>query len=443
MQQLEPLYPGGQAWITIWGKNFGPQIGSVRILLPGSNLDSGITAAVVPPYGTWVDTLPVSGEIATYGQVNALLDAWPTVAVGPYDVQIVSRGTEGRFFAAQEGQDRSQRAQGAVQVSPIPVPIVKILRDGSDITNTSRTVIIGEQISLTSSVVLLNGTALSAGNWTIGGSYVGGFTSSQLGQGNTCPPLASNPTANVAHPCNPTTDTPQTMFYFTDSASSVDVSYSITGDDGRPYSAKTTFRVVKPTADTSFDPDAPPIQVTRLNESGIVVDEEPGYLALRYGSGTTAGISFIPNFLIPSGYSGTTQWVQVTTTATTTRTLVGSNQPTTRDCSNRLDSSYPYDARQGGTTDSPNNQLLVGYQDYNRNDSYIMMLEFKPALPNAIFVPFAKVVWNWGAHVQSTDGGLTWTFVPTSKAVTNPSPKGQYTSTFSSWTANTTTCGYI
>jgi len=177
--------------------------------------------------------------------------------------------------------------------------------------------------------------------------------------------------------------------------------------------------------------------------TGIVADTEPGYMALRYGpnSNNIPGVSLALNplnYSVPTGFSGQIQWVQVTGENTTVvRTPAGGGPSQTKRCSGQLDTTYPYDTNQNRTTDSPNNQLLVGYQEYNLNHNFTMWLMFRPDLPNAIFVPLERVTWSWSADVISSDGGNTWNFVSKIPAGT---PASQSVNTFPVWAGNTRDC---
>jgi hypothetical protein len=79
VNQLEPLLPGGQAWVTICGTGFGAQPGSVRACQGTTcGTSSGVTATLAGQYAYWSNT-----------QVNALLTASST-AFGNYDMEVTA-----------------------------------------------------------------------------------------------------------------------------------------------------------------------------------------------------------------------------------------------------------------------------------------------------------------------------------------------------------------
>ena len=126
---------------------------------------------------------------------------------------------------------------------------LRILRDGTDVTNLTKGVIIGEKITLASSVSLPDGVSATSQNWSMGGTYVGGFTSAPLDpQSTTCPVNAPDASASSGHPCAPQTIGAQVTFYYTDAGTNVPATLTVTGDDNKEYKAATAFNVVKPAA---------------------------------------------------------------------------------------------------------------------------------------------------------------------------------------------------
>ena len=104
VQQLGTLYPGGSAYITVWGTGFG-SAGSANNLTftpsPGSCAQA--TAGDITYQITYWEP-PLTEETRNLDQINALVTA-STNACGDYDVQITSGGVTGNSFQANP-QDR-------------------------------------------------------------------------------------------------------------------------------------------------------------------------------------------------------------------------------------------------------------------------------------------------------------------------------------------------
>lgn len=113
-----------------------------------------------------------------------------------------------------------------------------------------------------------------------------------------------------------------------------------------------------------------------------------------------------------------------------------------------LDTFYPYaPVNTANTSDQPAIALAVGYDQYTRSDDFTTYLMFRPSAaalgsttsPN-LWIPLNGYEWKWGGSAQSSDGGNTWTMVPSTAssdpltAQTNsPLPRLK---AFPAWTAN-------
>ena len=296
------------------------------------------------------------------------------------------------------------QAQQPADVSPI------ILLGSTDVTNRTSTVIVGQQITLSVSA----GGTLSSVSWTVPGTIVGGYAGSTSGSGQTSgTKLAQTPTT----------------FYWVDSGSSRTVTVKVVLSSGASGSASATFNVVAPTGSMS---------ATALTSANISIDTSCGYLCAHYGpSGSSGGVHFANAYTVPSGYTGTFQWVQVgTTSGSRTSSSTGTTQ-SYGPCGG-VDTTYPYDTHNP-TNDSPVNELNSGYKDRRRGDSFTMTLMFQPTSASSIFVPIAEVPWSWGFDATSGDGGLTWTFASkTAAGILSPSP----TTNFPTWATNLDACGF-
>jgi len=119
---------------------------------------------------------------------------------------------------------------GPVQVqAPPPARILQsgTVLGGTDITNATQTVIVGQWIDLT--CVPPPGISVSSETWTLSGTYVGGFDPNTLQQGINVPTVSM-----------PATSGRRTTLYFTDSGTGVNLTYTVNGT----FVARTTFNIL-------------------------------------------------------------------------------------------------------------------------------------------------------------------------------------------------------
>jgi len=251
---------------------------------------------------------------------------------------------------------------------------ITIKQDGTDITNTSHDVIVGQQINLVAEVKPA-GTTISSQQWTIPGNPIANYAVNF-----TCETCATSGTVTQLSSLNSSSET----FYWYTGGDNRQVQYSAT-INGQQYSATATFNVKRPTA-----------QVLATTPGSVAADQADGFWALHFGVpglGNAHGINFsIQSLTIPTGFSGTTEWVQLVTNSTRTAQLNTGPQQTLQ--GSGLDTLYPYDTGNS-TDDSPAQGLDCDhYSAYTVNDQFTMWLMFKPSTTGAIYVPLRKVDWS-------------------------------------------------
>jgi hypothetical protein len=281
---------------------------------------------------------------------------------------------------------------------------VRIMRNGSNITDSTTNVIVGQQITLTAQAV---GTqeALSNIQWNVPGTRVANFAGSS----------SSGTVTQVNQQSNPFT------FYWVDGAEDREVTLGCRIGT-QQFSKSTTFDVKRPTGD-----------ITATTDGTVGVGIESGVFSLHYGSVSgTPGIAFSRTLSVPSGFSGNTQWVQLVTATTRIRTTNGAVQQTLS--GSGLDTLYPY-ASGSSTEDSP--RSIFGPCDFSAfsiNDSFTMWLMFQPGGTGSIWVPLREVSWNWaGSAGRITTCG--WLLTGSSHS---NNPADQDSTTFPQWTTNIT-----
>jgi hypothetical protein len=178
----------------------------------------------------------------------------------------------------------------------------------------------------------------------------------------------------------------------------------------RPFgSKKTTFTVVRPEA-----------SVTATTGNISINDNfnpgSPGDTYLHYGTpaiqGGTPGIRFnLISIIKPSGFDGSTQWVQ--TNAVFREVKDGGGTHTWE--GSGLDTFYPY----GNTLiveDSPGQRLDSAATEVTIDDHFSMYLMFKPSISNSIWVTLRKIDWAWQAKAINTGTIFTsWNLNSSSK----------------------------
>src|SRR5205085_7415543 len=289
---------------------------------------------------------------------------------------------------------------------------ITIKQDGTDITNTSHDVIVGQQINLVAEVKPA-GTTISSQQWTIPGNPIANYAVNF-----TCETCATSGTVTQLSSLNSSSET----FYWYTGGDNRQVQYSAT-INGQQYSATATFNVKRPTA-----------QVLATTPGSVAADQADGFWALHFGVpglGNAHGINFsIQSLTIPTGFSGTTEWVQLVTNSTRTAQLNTGPQQTLQ--GSGLDTLYPYDTGNS-TDDSPAQGLDCDhYSAYTVNDQFTMWLMFKPSTTGAIYVPLRKVDWSWNGTANRFF--CSWTLGSISGHSNNPTDADA--TTFPQWTTN-------
>lgn len=288
----------------------------------------------------------------------------------------------------------------AIQVRPQII----IKQDGQVITNSTRDVIVGQQINLTAEV-RSGRTATTNPQWAVLGNRIANYTASS--------------DAGTVTPLEGLTDT-ALSFYWVDEGDNRQVTYSVTARN-RSYSGRATFNVKRPTVDVTTSTGT--VTVRTLSFSERIYE-------LTYG---TPGIRFTrTNLTIPSGFTGDTVWVQLVNASRVRRRSDGTNDVSE---GTGLDSRFPYSSSDPNaieTADSPGLRLTLEYDYATVNDSFQTWLMFKPSGTNSIYVPLRRVNWSW-AGAAERPGTLNWTLVPGSASNTQNPPDADST-THPTWT---------
>jgi hypothetical protein len=320
-----------------------------------------------------------------------------------YDVVVISAGETpaNGFLAAPQGGSQNTSPPGQLQIAN---PRILFTPPGAsspiDVTGQTTTVIIGEQITLTTGIDVTPASF----SWGVPGSPVSGFNAS--GPSGSYPSLTSS-----------TLQSASLQFYWTAPGSfTVTDKVSILGAPG-PITVQATFTVMAPTATIT----AGTCCVT-VDANSIAYGGSP---ALYFGQPHVYGITFSQTVQVPSGFSGSTAWLQLVTSS------LGTRQPTTGSqqmrvipaCVDTNDASVYFYKPPTGTAPPTGDQpaeLLPssGFTAYSRADTFTMYLMFQPSNANSIYVPIRILPWYWSGMAAFSGG--SWSLSGTPLFPANP-----------------------
>ncbi len=292
-------------------------------------------------------------------------------------------------------------------------PQPRIFWGARDITDTTQSVVVGQQILL--NVPLHPSLAIRSQNWTIEpqGEYVGGFV--------------HTPSQGGPQPVSP--NGPTTTIYWVSPGSARKATFQVIMDDGETAAATAVFDVEGPSLQ---DMVVPPVEVM------VGPGTQP---SSSYMSFAGAGISFRAHYNLPEGMMRNYTWVQVVTQDVTEvqvgkvlKVCTPESQPEA-ELGVGLDTGYPYDWHNP-TRDSPPMQLLPQAEEMSRRFHARMYLLWGSGLSNSIVVPLGYVGWHFEGHAIRMDLlSNTWTLKEGSGGADDPERPYRPTRTYPSWNA--------
>jgi len=281
---------------------------------------------------------------------------------------------------------------------------------GTDITNTTQNVVVGQQIILYGSYSLPSGATLTSQSWTIPGTSanpptaIAGFaanfanttstggpvflTSQQLGAQSISyywvAPISAGTTAS-------STNTVQ----FT-------LNYAVNGVAQPPVNASATFMVSGP---TSIKVSVPSVGSIQFLDNGTTS------AAIEFGDNSnTPGITFKASASPPpTNNSGQFNWAQIISNDSygyTGTTPTSCNGPT------GLDNSFPFALTSNAFTivDGPGRPLLSADTEFTWAWNATMYFMWQPSIVgnSTIFVPLGSISWQFQADVTQNMPTQTW-----------------------------------
>jgi len=355
IRQLHEVKQGGSGWFEV---KIEPQASPIPVTLRLRRFAG--TGSATFEDGSNEYRLPESGHVQVYGVVASdlaggmALDAW----------------IDG------QGQPAATAFFDLIAATPQP----RIFWNGQDITDTTQSVVVGQQLLL--NVTLHPSLEMRSQAWTIEpqGEYVGGFV--------------HTPTRGGPQPV--TINGPTVTLYWVKPGPERKVTYRVTTSDGETAVAGVVFDVEGPSVLYLM---VPPVQVT------VRPGTEPGSSYMDFAG---KGILFEAHFYLPEGLMRNYTWVQLVTRdlirirARNEWLVCRPKSEPEAELSVGLDSDYPYDWRNP-TRDSPPIQLEPESDEVSRSFHARMYLLWGSGLANSIVVPMGYVAWHFEGHAVRKD----------------------------------------
>jgi hypothetical protein len=269
---------------------------------------------------------------------------------------------------------------------------LRIYRNG-DITDKTSTVCVGEEMLLQCWLEPMSGAPqITNYQWTIPGTYVGNYLHSTM--------LGENVPANL------TNTNGVVIYYWVDKLDAGNVTCRVKAA-GQEFSAKTTFNVLKPTADWN-------------GKSNGVFTLQGGEMNFGDVANRVNGMTFTFANMNLMGYTNTPdfQSAQVGSTQITYQgTNASGNATTVTVTAQGLDGAFPYtnftSTAGGNTGDSPGTPLgpsdtlspLVYVSSVTYSGQYNHYLFFKPAEAGSIPVAVKRIGWQFS--MQAINSGAS------------------------------------
>lgn len=337
--------------------------------------------------------------------------------------------TNKRALAPGCGECNYSNAPMTLQTQVTIKPKITIKRDGNDITSTSsnqniQEVIVGQRMNMTATV---EGGSPSSQSWTLSAN-------SAIKEFKITPAASRTPDkGETVDPTDLNTNATDFIWYKASSGTSYkEVKHEATVR-GATNEATANFNVKKPTATLTSNGGT-----SKINNS--TSEFYLGGVNATIGGVTQETGIFVQrsNTMIPKGFQGEFQYVQLIT-AETERRPIGSPTTFVTPVPTSLDGCYPYN-NTGGTVlgDKPGFDMIFPpyvfeYGKYEGNWSLYLM--FRPTGThgnNADWVPIKKLNWSWTgeATINSPNTPYQW-------SVTTPNspgnPNGVDTTEYPTW----------
>jgi hypothetical protein len=289
---------------------------------------------------------------------------------------------------------------GGVNVMP------KIMFTGQNITGTTQSVVVGQQIALTASYGNITPTSQS---WSVLGTIIGGFSTA----------------SNNGGPTSVSLNAQSTTFYWVAAANSQMVTFTLNYGSSQTASASATFNVAGPTS-VSVSVSPTTSGLLRILNNGTT------NALIEFGSTLgTPGVQFTAHATSPSQATGTYEWAQLINQNNYAYTI----GTTTTFCNGPagLDNSFPT-STGFYFSDSPWRGLPSADNKFTWTWNATAYFMWNPGLTNSIAVPLGYVSWQFFSDTIQ-NGPNTWFIQADSSASAG---SFQASSSYIQWTSTAT-----
>jgi hypothetical protein len=287
-------------------------------------------------------------------------------------------------------------------------PVIKIFRNGQDITNSNQTVFAGEKIILSSTVTFGSGSSgtVTSHLWEVPEKKISNW-------------LAQGTLGVVIELQSQDIDDPNVNFYWVNGGSK-QITYKATVN-GQQYSASVNFTV-----------KSPKLKITETHNTVDIRTSSFQQLILGKGIPAQPGVRFIPSTDTGHEGAGFVQWVQLIHVERRAQDATTNNW--LKIDKTGLDTSYPYgfeNAQIFSMADSPNIFLISQNKKVQAKDTVQTWLMYKPIVQNieTIWIPVKLVKWNWCGKAEKIKN--TWSLI--NKSLDSDSPVIEDTTQYPIW----------
>ncbi len=271
----------------------------------------------------------------------------------------------------------------------------RIFFNGVDVTNTTQTVVVGQQIPLTATVSAPSGASVQNQSWSVPGTLVQSYNAGATGQA-------------IVYVTADDLQTSAATFHWIDPATR-QVTYNYTLSNGTSGSASVTFNILAPGPTDPALPlltaDLGTVDIVRFFPSYVLPRPPAKYSeAMVFGNlFFNQGITITPNLTPPAGYTGTIYLLQL---ANSVRTQTDAAGNSTECDATGFDHLYV-----GSEGDSPAVELPINLRSVSEEMTVQTYLLWQPNLPHSIAVPLGVLPWGWNGVANRLRSNLLpiWT----------------------------------
>jgi hypothetical protein len=354
---------------------------------------------------------PITESWEFYNSSYGIIPQWTFCETGCYVVYLwVKDDDNGGTWTQYENN-------GGCYVYVVSLQITDLY--GNEIT-TLQTKTVGEKVELHTE---LEPSGLQASwQWSSNQYAVGGYEIDGSG----------------AHTTNVTTNQSQVQFYWAEQNQSSPYTNSVTVSctiGGTQFTDSVVFEVEKPTFSNN-----------NISYGTIAIYNN----ALNSDNGSARGIFYSVHVVKSSGLNGTVsngalKFVQLLQeyeelTGTSTNYSMTISPFWWCDTVDPFGDTYSFNSTQNiGDNDTPHQELNISFTYLAVDQHFVTFVMYKSNVSDSIWVPIAKMEWDWYAEAQSNDGGYNWFLVPNSYGHQTGTPEFGSTSVFPEYSDIATT----